>query len=235
MKETELIKLYCHICECYDSTLRREIQRFSPNGNTGYITDEELMTIYLYCIVYGQRFTIKHMHKHITKYRSSWFPTLPSYATFNARLNRLWPAMALFIPMLMRRIPIANDLLPIYLADSCPVVTCKGMRQGKVAPELTGKGFCASKKMYYFGVKLHIIAHKRPNTLPLPGTILMTPASENDLMSIKDILETAQELVLVCDKAYCDQPLAQQMTAHNACLITPQKEIKTRRNVESSV
>ena len=38
-KSLKLIKLYTHICELYESDLQWEVQRFSPNGQLGQITD----------------------------------------------------------------------------------------------------------------------------------------------------------------------------------------------------
>ena len=38
-KSLKLIKLYTHICELYESELQWEVQRFSPNGQHGQITD----------------------------------------------------------------------------------------------------------------------------------------------------------------------------------------------------
>jgi hypothetical protein len=44
------------------------------------------------------------------------------------------------------------------LVDSMPIVTCKGKnREGKVAKEITSKGYCSTKDMYYYGMKLHVV------------------------------------------------------------------------------
>lgn len=153
------------------------------------------------------------MHTHIQRYWLSWFPTLPSYQTFNQRLNRLWPAMQALIPLLLQRMGVDADLPAIFLGDSCPIVTCKATRKGKVAAQMTDKGYCASKQMHYFGVKLHMLAHKRPNTLPLPYKILITKASEHDLNSMRAELEQAQGAIFVLDKACCDkQPVQTLLT-----------------------
>jgi hypothetical protein len=226
MHKIQLISLYYHICDWYDSHLYWQIQRFSPNRDSGQITDQELLTIYLYCVAYEQRFTIKDMHTHIKKYWLSWFPQLPSYQTFNNRLNRLWPAMQELVALLSERLPPDLDALPILLGDSCPVVTCMGTRKGKVAPNMTDKGYCASKKMHYFGVKLHILSSKRPSKLPVPRKVLITKASEHDLSSMRDTLESLNGVITVLDKAYCDQKLAQKMASNKSCLITPEKDTK---------
>ncbi len=51
------------------------------------------------------------------------------------------------------------------------------------AKELTDKGFCSTKNMYYHGSKFHPLAFSRPGHLPFPESLIVTPASENDLYS----------------------------------------------------
>ena len=85
-KSLKLIALYLHICESYEAELQWEVQRFSPNGQEGQITDQELITICLFCTMYEQKLTQKAMYEHIVDYWASWFPTLPSYKNFNTRL-----------------------------------------------------------------------------------------------------------------------------------------------------
>ncbi len=65
---------------------------------------------------------------------------------------------------------------------------CSGKRQGKVAPELSDKSYCATKGLYYFGVKLQAAAFPKIKKLPFPEFLSITPASENDLTAIRPIL-----------------------------------------------
>jgi hypothetical protein len=134
--------------------------------------------------------------------------------------------MQALIPLLLQRMEVDADLPAIFLGDSCPIVTCKATRKGKVAAQMTDKGYCASKQMHYFGVKLHMLAHKRPNTLPLPHKILITKASEHNLNSMRAELEQAQGAIFVLDKAYCDKQLVQTMAANGSLLISPEKDIR---------
>ena len=95
MKELELISLYYYFCECYDKELRWYNQRFSHNCSPSNekLTDEELLTLYFYC----RRYENKHLKSEIwdfaNRFMRSWFPSLPAYANFNNRLNRLSDAL----------------------------------------------------------------------------------------------------------------------------------------------
>lgn len=226
MHELLLIKLYYYVCEEYNDYLRWNVQRFSPNGQEGQISDEEIITIYLFCVAYEEKPKVKSIHKHIIKYWKSWFPTLPSYQTFNDRLNRIADAF----PLLVERIIESHGQFPkemdILIADSLPIITCSHKRAGKVAPQITSKGYCATKKLHYFGAKLHLLGQRRTATMPFPKKVGVTPASTHDLTALNPILEVALAEATFLDKAYCDKNLDQAMNIIGNQLMTPIKDVK---------
>ena len=77
-----------YICDVHKSSLRFHCQRFSNNSNPEF-TDEEVLTIYLFCGYCQRYFNIKEIQTFAKEYLSSWFPKLPSYQTFCVRLNML--------------------------------------------------------------------------------------------------------------------------------------------------
>ena len=91
-KELKLIKIYMYICDVYQSSLKFYCQRFSNNA-TPIFTDQELLTVYLFCGAYQRYFSIKEIHTFTKVYLLSWFPNLPSYQTFNYRLNLMSEAI----------------------------------------------------------------------------------------------------------------------------------------------
>lgn len=225
-KELKLIELYYLICDKYRETLQYDVQRFSPNHLTGNISDEEIITLYLFSVCYEQRFQVFQIYTFIYNYWYSWFPTLPSYQAFNTRLNRLAPLFPSLVSELIADLNLPSDLLEIFVGDSMPIITCKGNRKGKVAQEITSKGYCATKKMHYFGVKLHCLALRRCNSLPLPNTLFITPASTHDLTAMRSILEKIKGFPVILDKAYNDKSLSNIMLGNKSELVTPIKELK---------
>ena len=204
-----------------------EVQRFSNNSHpSGTITDEELITIYLFCVAYEQQYKIRAMYNHIRNHWYSWFPSLPSYQAFNARLNRLCDGFAVLMMEFFNSLSISEDKLKVLLGDSFPVVTCSHKRQGKVARELTDKGFCATKKLHYYGVKVHMLGLKRQGTLPFPQYVKVTPASIHDLSALRGVLEKIKADSCILDKAYADSELAEKMLQQNNILLTPLKDKK---------
>ena len=89
METLQLIALYYHICDCYDKQLAHQCQRFSNNSTEPDFTDQELLTVYIFVMLAEEKYKIKSIWRYAHKHLRSWFPALPSYQAFNARLNRL--------------------------------------------------------------------------------------------------------------------------------------------------
>lgn len=223
MHALQLIALYDYVCKCYTTTLQWQVQRFSPNSNQGLITDPELLTIYLYCTAFEEKTKLKQMHKHIRRYWASWFPKLPAYQTFVSRINRIESAFPTLIEHLLFDIGLDQDLVLSQIGDSMPIITCSHKRAGKVAPELTNKGYCATKKLHYYGSKLHVLGYRRPGTLPLPNSLGLTQASVHDLKAMRSVIELTHNQTLYLDKAYCDASLSERLRQQGSRLYTPVK------------
>jgi hypothetical protein len=120
---------------------------------------------------------IKQIYEYANDHLPSWFPLLPSYEAFNMRLNRLGDAFRLLAAHLTGMFVSLDCDTDKSLLDSMLIITCSGKRKGKVAREITDKGFCSTKGMYYYGLKLHALAFYRPigflpaQSFTFPGTI----------------------------------------------------------------
>jgi len=226
MDYIKLIALYSYIYECYNRELRWHCERFSNNSSPEF-TDEEVLTIYIFVMTEEEKFKVKSIYDFTRKHLHSWFPKLPSYQTFNDRLNRLASVFPLLAARLLRDVDTTGAQFGISLLDSMPIITCSGKRAGKVAPEITDKGYCSTKKLHYFGAKLHGIAFRRAGTLPLPEFFSMTKASEHDLSAVREILPQLYRRAVFGDKAYSDKGLEDVLQKENdVCIYTPVKLIK---------
>ncbi len=135
----------------YKYDLIYSCQRFSNNSKPEF-TDEEVMTIYLYAMHIEQRFKIKQIYQYASDHLRSWFPLLPSCVAFNMRLNRLGEAFKMLSSNLISIFVPSDCIEDKSLLDSMPIITCSGKRSGKVAREITDKGFCSTKGIYYYGL-----------------------------------------------------------------------------------
>jgi len=224
-KELRLILIYMYISDLYEKQLKYTCQRFSNNSSPEF-TDAELMTIYLFVITEEQRFEVKQIYRFTKDYMNSWFPKLPSYQAFNNRLNRLSEAFKfLAIELFISLIPKECDM-ETSLTDSMPIVTCKGKnRKAKVAREIVDKGYCSTKNMYYYGLKLHLLGFRRQGSIPFPEYIGVTAASENDLTAFKELFgDQINNRIIFGDKIFSDKPyFDDKFVQQNIQMLTPVK------------
>jgi len=232
-----LIRIYLFVLGQYRDRLAATVGRQSNNDDPDF-TDEEVLTVYLFGL-FKNRETVSEIHGYVEDHFSDWFPDLPSYQSYNRRLNRL---RAVFPPLVERALEKIDCEEPretlLRITDSMPIMMAKGQRasQATVASEqIADVGYCSSKDTYYHGVKLHVIAEKRSDKLPLLDRAGLTPGSKNDLQALRLALPTIEGGVLCGDKAYCDGPLKERLAdEQNLDLLTPTKKEKGQKTLPAA-
>lgn len=209
-------------------------QRLSNNCCPAF-TDQELMTIYLFGLI-KQRATLRQTYDYIIEHWEGWFPRLPSYQAVSYRLNQISWHFEPLIDCLCQQLQARPDLLEdVLLADSLPIILSRRPATAKVAPTLADKGYCATKKLWYHGVKWHLLSTDRLGRMPLPRYGQLTPASVNDLPVLRQQLPALRALVVVADKAYGDASLRSQLAAQQqVALHTPPKKAKGASRVDAA-
>ena len=222
MQQLKLIQLYFYVCQVYEEELKWHCERFTKNGAEPEFTDCELLTTYLFGVGFEQRFQIKQVHRYIENHWISWFPKLPAYQTYCARLNRLVSTFPVLVYRLLSQWAVHTDYQrEVTLVDSMPIMTCSNRRRAKVALDLCNKGYNSVKKRHYFGVKLHAISFLNPGSLPLPEYLQLSPASEHDLTAQRVTLEQLAGRAIVGDKAFRDKKLDRAIRENGGELLTP--------------
>lgn len=233
--QDQLISLYLFVCKHY-SSVAAYAERNSRYSDLTF-SDPEVLTLYLFGIMEGQH-TVKLVHAYADKHLRSWFPTLPKYKTFDHRINRLHD---MFVPLLNI---ICDDLSPsedqaiIGLTDAMPIIMAQRGRRfcAKVAPEIATKnGYCATKKLYYYGVKLHVVATKVTGTLPIPACIGLTEAGMHDRKAFEQIAQALPHNMMDCfaDKAYQIEKQSIREEGHIR-LLTPVKKEKGQEYLDAA-
>jgi hypothetical protein len=206
--------------------LKYECHRFSNNDEPEF-TDQEVLTIYLYAVGEEKRLKVKEIHDFAKRYLASWFPRLPSYQAFNHRLNGTGVVLQRLCTTLIGQCQPPQCSATESLVDSLPIVTCSGKRQGKVASELTAKGYCSTKDMYYYGLRLHAVSWRRPGTLPWVESLVVSSAAENDLSIFKENWSGIENRVFYGDKVYHNKDwFAHFYQSRNSEMLTPVKAVK---------
>lgn len=175
-------------------------------------SDEEAMTVYLYGILRKYK-EVKDIYNYTKDHLLDWFPNLPSYAKFNERLNRLNNVFSFLAQQASEQISLPDWLLESQtlvdaVVDSMPIILAIRGRSGsaKVAREVANKGKCASKGFYYHGLKLHHLGFCMPGKLPIPQSLVISPASHNDNTVFKEqIAPLFRNIRVFSDRIYHDQ------------------------------
>ena len=94
----------------------------------------------------------------------------------------------------------------ISIMNSMLIVTCKGKNwEGKVTAEITSKGYCSTKNMYYYGMKLYMVGQRRQGTIPFLEMMAIMSASKNDLTVFKtECVPYLNGKTVFPGKIYCD-------------------------------
>jgi hypothetical protein len=232
----ELVALYCYLCEEYRTHLWVQVERLSPNDQPRF-TDEEVLTVYFFGL-FRQLRTLRAIHHYSQMHLSAWFPHLPCYGGFVQRLNRLSDLFpALLERILTQEAATLEPKCATYIVDTLPIVLAQQARSGRarVAREYADKGYCASKKQYYHGVKLQVLGQQRAGTLPRPESVLASPASQNDLTLLKGSASTLPKGELFADKIYADAPWQAELQAcQQVRLRTPVKRKKGQKSLQAA-
>lgn len=227
--EVELISLYLFVCKHYQNKLSFYCQRMTNYADLKF-SDEEAIALYLYGVIEGFH-TIKSIHRHAQKHLLHWFPHLPVYKAFDHRMNQLHDV---FVPMVDF---ICNELTHVQnnenltgLTDSMPIIMAQRGRRfhAKVAPGIATKnGYCATKKLHYYGVKLHAVASQQKGALSIPVCLGLTDAGMHDRKAFEQILPALPNNMLTCyaDKAYQIEA-SPILMKHHVTLLTPVKKQK---------
>lgn len=232
--ELQLIELYSWVCLVYDKHPMLKYQRLSNNWQPIF-TDQELITVYLFGQLQGH-FKQKRIHQYISQHFKAWFPDLPAYQTFNYRLNSIAESFKVIVFELFTEINASRNyhFEEDCLIDSMPIMLAvrSRSRHAKVAVEIADQSYCASKDIWYHGVKLHLLARKQYKSLPKPEMLKITSAAEHDLRVLK---EFEGKIVgnLFADKAYKDEQTKQKFKEQGVIICTPDKKKKNTEVYEA--
>ena len=180
--QEQLISVYLLVCKEYKRKLCGCITRLS-NYSPMIFMDAEVITIYLFGVMSGYS-KVKTIYSYTARHLREWSPNLPSYEGFNYRLNKISHLFEELVGSLLQIISITGTGAPSALMDSMPIILAHRGRRFKacVAREIaTPNGYCSTKKLYYYGVKLHMIGQYQMGFLPLPRTLGITDAGTADI------------------------------------------------------
>lgn len=111
-----------------------------------------------------------------------YMPSMLSKSRFNRRLHRVKPLLLNLFALLGERFKDENEEV-IYLIDTFPISVCDNWRIGRcrLYKGEAYRGYIASKRRYYYGLKLHLMVTYSGQ----PVELFLTPAAESDVAGLE--------------------------------------------------
>jgi len=164
------------------------------------ITSAEVMTTALVAAAFfhGNQETSRLFLKE-----HGYIPTMLSKSRFNRRLHALPEALWQALFWLLAEIAKQTNVEGLYVVDSLPVPVCDNIRirRCRLYQGEEHRGYCASKRRYYWGFKVHLLI----TATGKPVEMHFTPASRNDLEAFKQFcLDLPPSSEIDADAAYND-------------------------------
>lgn len=166
-----IIDLYCFIDELLPKHKK-------ARGRPSLLTNSELVTMHVWCMLSEECKTLKQIHKHICIYHKEDFPTMPAYSTFVEHSHRVIPQIQSVLSYIL------STQAGTRIMDSTMLPVCKNHRVDsyKTAPNIAGWG--KNHQGWHYGFKLHA-------SIDLHGLlsgIAITPANVYDAQMMYEIL-----------------------------------------------
>lgn len=96
----------------------------------------------------------------------------------------------------------------------------------RVARQVADVGYCAAKKTYFHGIRLHCLAMRRFARLPNPSQIWLGEASHHDSTAAREQHLQLPNTTLIADLAYPETQFDQSLRQQNTHLLTGCKKPK---------
>lgn len=231
--QCQLISIYLTVTGYWNKGVSEAVRRHSNHRNFS-LTDEEVVTIYLFGITSGNS-SVRAIYDYSKRHLQPWFPSLATYEAFSYRLNKISDGFVRLSQELVKS--SKTELLHTWVIDSLPIILAGPRRSGraKVATDMASKGYCASKDLYFYGVKLHCIGTLRFNTIPVPSYVGLAPAHVNDQSMFELISHELADGRVYADMAYCDSEHTAHLAAYqNVEVLTPIKKKKGQHSFPGS-
>lgn len=156
-----------------------------------------------------------------------YFPSMLSRRRFNRRLHAL---QSLILPIFRFFSTVFNSRNEnsIYIIDSFPIAVCDNIRipRCKIYREEKYRGYTASKRRYFYGVKIHLLGTAKGE----PVEFFLTPGAVNDVRGLEvfdfDLPEGSE---VFADKGYNDYEFEEVLKEATGIELKPFRKKNAKR------
>jgi hypothetical protein len=115
-----------------------------------------------------------------------------------------------------------------YTVDSMPIPACDNIRirRCKLLPQEEHRGYCASKRRYFFGLKVHLLITGQGE----PVEFVLTPGATGDLNGLKALpLDVPADSKIHGDRAYTDYKAEDLLQEAADIILQSQRKANSQR------
>jgi len=219
--DTAITAIYCLADDFLKTTGHQEDPQIT-------MSDAEVITTALVAVrFFGGNFERARQALH----KPDLIPQMLSKSQFNRRLHRL-SDLVVYLFEVLGQCWKAQRRDDDFLIDSFPVACCDNIRIGRSrlypleATEGAFRGYIASKRRYFYGLKLHLLTTSERR----PVEMRLTPGSHSDVGALAYFsLDLPKGATLYGDKAYNDYFLEDELAAGAEVALLPLRKRNSKR------
>lgn len=156
-----------------------------------------------------------------------YMPHMLSKSRFSRRLHRLQDIFVLFFNLLGQVWKTLNTDA-IYVIDSLPIAVCDNIRirRAKLYTDEKYRGYTASKKRYFYGLKMHLMVTQDGQ----PVECFLTHGGFGDVDALKYYAyELPDGSIIYADKAYNDYEIEDLLKEVDHIQLIPMRKKNSKR------
>ena len=190
------------------------------------MTAAEVMTT---ALVAAELFAGNHQKARQLLKEQGYIPNMLSKSRFNRRLHQVAPMFQTLFDSIATDCK-AQNTEQRYVIDSYPVSACDVIRiyrakryQGEI-----WRGKIASKRRYFYGLKLHLMVTESG----VPVEFFLTPGSLSDVLGLRHYpFDLPHGAVVYADKAYCNYAIEDSL-GEAGIMLRPVRKKNSKRQYE---
>ena len=194
------------------------------------IHDAEIMTTAFIASLF---FRGNHESARVMLKQHGYIPHMVSKSRFSRRLHRIKEIFLVFFNLFAQTWKTLNTEA-IYIIDSLPIAVCDNIRirRSKIYAHEDFRGYQASKKRYFYGLKIHLMVTQDGQ----PVECFLTPGGCGDVDALKYYAYALPDgSIIYADKAYNDYEIEDLLKEVDQIQLLPMRKKNSKRAVSPSI
>src|ERR1700758_1363299 len=194
------------------------------------MNDAEIMTTAFIAALF---FRGNHESARTLLKQHGYIPHMVSKSRFSRRLHHIKTIFIIFFNLLAQTWKTLNTDA-IYVIDSLPIAVCDNIRirRSKIYSHEDFRGYQASKKRYFYGLKIHLMVTQDGQ----PVECFLTPGGFGDVDALKSYAyELPDGSIIYADKAYNDYAIEDLLQAVDHISLIPMRKKNSKRALPPSI